>query len=65
MYVIFLIYKQVRLTMRKRENILTVPNILTTSRIVMTPYIAHLIVAGAHHPALVWFAVAATTDMVR
>ena len=51
--------------MRKRENILTVPNILTTSRIVMTPYIAHLIVAGAHHPALVWFAVAATTDMVR
>lgn len=47
-----------------RENIFTVPNGLTSSRIVMTPFIGYFILNGHHHLALCTFTVAGITDLV-
>ena len=49
----------------QRENIATVPNLLTTSRIALTPYLGYLIVHGQYSPALTVLTVAAATDVVR
>lgn len=46
------------------ENIYTIPNILTFSRLLASPYIGYLIVQGSYPLALGIFAVAGITDMV-
>jgi cardiolipin synthase len=46
------------------ENIYTIPNILTFSRLLASPYIGYLIVQGRYPLALGIFAVAGITDMV-
>ncbi|KAG2184964.1 hypothetical protein INT43_000877 [Umbelopsis isabellina] len=46
------------------ENIYTIPNILTFSRLLASPYIGYLIVQGKYPLALGIFAVAGLTDMV-
>lgn len=47
-----------------RENIFTVPNGLTSSRILMTPFIGYFILNDHHHLALCTFTVAGITDLV-
>lgn len=47
-----------------RENIYTVPNALTVSRIAMTPAIGYLIVTHQFEPSLALLAVAGLTDVV-
>ncbi|KXS17550.1 CDP-diacylglycerol--glycerol-3-phosphate 3-phosphatidyltransferase [Gonapodya prolifera JEL478] len=47
-----------------REDIRTVPNLLTLSRIVLTPAIGWLIVQGSHGWALLAFGVAGFTDLL-
>ncbi|EZF76890.1 CDP-diacylglycerol-glycerol-3-phosphate 3-phosphatidyltransferase [Trichophyton soudanense CBS 452.61] len=46
------------------ENIYTIPNILTTSRLVAAPVIGYSILTGSHTLALSLFAYAAVTDLV-
>ena len=47
------------------ENVLTIPNFLCLSRILMSPYIAHLIVQTGNYPwALAAFGYAGITDLV-
>lgn len=46
------------------ENIYTIPNILTFSRLLASPYIGYLIVQGKYPLALGIFAVAGFTDML-
>ena len=48
-----------------KDNLLTVPNALCVSRIVMSPYLAHLIIEGDYKWALGLFAYAGITDVVR
>lgn len=48
-----------------RENIFTIPNGLTTCRIVMTPFIGYFILNDHHHLALCTFTLAGITDLVR
>ena len=49
----------------ERENILTLPNMLCLSRILMSPYIAHLIIHAGNYPwALAAFGYAGITDLV-
>jgi len=49
----------------ERENIVTVPNLLCLSRIVMSPYIAHLIIHTGNYPwALAAFGYAGITDLL-
>ena len=51
--------------LKERENILTIPNFLCLSRILMSPYIAHLIVQTGNYPwALAAFGYAGITDLV-
>ena len=50
----------------ERENILTIPNFLCLSRILMSPYIAHLIIHTGNYPwALAAFGYAGITDLVN
>jgi len=47
----------------ERENILTIPNLLCLSRIIASPYIAHLIINSGNYPwALAVFGYAGITD---
>ncbi|EFE36596.1 uncharacterized protein ARB_04118 [Trichophyton benhamiae CBS 112371] len=46
------------------ENIYTIPNILTASRLVAAPIIGYSILTGSHTLALSLFAYAAVTDLV-
>lgn len=46
------------------ENIYTIPNILTASRLVAAPVIGYSILTGSHTLALSLFAYAAITDLV-
>lgn len=48
---------------RTQERVLTVPNILTLSRMATSPFIGYFIWTGAHHHALACFAFAAVTDL--
>jgi len=47
-----------------RENIFTVPNGLTSLRIVMTPFLGYFILHNYHHLALYTFAFAGITDLL-
>lgn len=47
-----------------RENIYTVPNILTFSRLVAAPLVGYFLVYGHHTAALALFAYAGITDLV-
>jgi hypothetical protein len=51
--------------LRQKENIATIPNILTTSRILLTPCIGYYVVSHEYSWALGLLAVAGFTDMVR
>ncbi|MCJ1429927.1 hypothetical protein MMC29_007842, partial [Sticta canariensis] len=51
-------------SLNPRENIYTVPNILTFSRLLSAPVIGYLIVHEQHLPALVLFVYAGITDFV-
>jgi len=44
--------------------ILTVPNVLTFSRMLLTPYLGYLVVAESYTMACVVFTVAGFTDLV-
>lgn len=46
-----------------RENILTLPNLLTISRMVATPFIGNFLIQGDHLSALYLLAVAGFTDL--
>lgn len=48
----------------RRENILTVPNFLSLSRILATPYIAHLVMQGNHVWATSLLVIAGITDIL-
>jgi len=48
----------------KRENIYTIPNILTASRIVLSPFIGYCILHDYHSWALGLFAYAGITDLL-
>jgi len=45
--------------------ILTVPNALTLSRMLMSPVLGYLVVANSYTMACIIFAVAGVTDLVR
>lgn len=47
-----------------RKKVMTIPNILTVSRIILTPAIGYLICTGAYQGALYCFAYAAATDLL-
>lgn len=53
-----------RLPVPVHENIYTVPNILTFSRLVAAPVVGYLLVNGHHGAALSLFAYAGITDLV-
>ena len=48
----------------KKEDIYTVPNLLSTFRIVITPVLGYLIVTEDFVSSLIFFGVAGVTDMV-
>ena len=48
----------------RHGKVLTVPNLLSTLRIAMTPYIGHLVLHGSYPLAMTWFVVAGATDLV-
>ncbi len=52
-----------KLSMRK-EDIMTIPNMLTTSRLVLTPIIGHAVLHHEYNTALGLFCIAGITDMV-
>lgn len=49
---------------QQKENILTVPNLLTASRIVSTPFLGYMVTHGHFEIALVLFVVAGITDVL-
>ena len=49
----------------KKEDIFTIPNLLSTLRILATPVLGYLIVTEDYASSLVLFGVAGLTDMVR
>jgi cardiolipin synthase len=51
--------------MMMRENIYTVPNMLSFSRLLLSPFCGYLIVQQDYTSAMAVFAVAGVTDMVR
>ncbi|KAK4455895.1 cardiolipin synthetase [Podospora aff. communis PSN243] len=53
-----------RKVLTKHENIYTVPNILTASRLVAAPFIGYCILHGHHNWALGLFAYAGITDLL-
>ena len=48
----------------QKDNIYTIPNALSLSRIVMSPVIAYTVLNGQHSVALALFSVAGITDFV-
>lgn len=48
-----------------QENILTVPNLLSLGRIVLSPVLGYLVMSSNYSAALGLFAVAGLSDMVR
>ena len=48
----------------KKENIYTLPNILSFSRLLMTPGIGYLIVEHCYTEALIGLSIAAVTDLL-
>ena len=48
----------------KKEDIYTVPNLLSTFRIVITPVLGYMIVTEDFVSSLIFFGVAGVTDMV-
>ena len=48
----------------QKDNIYTVPNALSLSRIVISPFIAYSVVSDQHLTALALFGVAGVTDFV-
>ena len=46
------------------ENVLTVPNVLTISRVVMCPILGYLVVQNDYSTAFALFTVAGITDLV-
>lgn len=48
----------------KKEDIYTVPNLLSTFRILITPVLGYLIVTEDFVSSLIFFGVAGVTDMV-
>ena len=48
----------------KKEDIYTVPNLLSTFRIVITPVLGYLIVTEDFVSSFIFFGVAGVTDMV-
>ena len=48
----------------KKENIATIPNMLTASRMALSPVIGYLVVSEAYTPAMVLFAIAGFTDLL-
>jgi cardiolipin synthase len=59
-----LLSTQLKTNIPTHENIYTIPNILTFSRLLASPYIGYLIVNEKYPLALGIFAVAGITDMV-
>ncbi|TPX44555.1 hypothetical protein SeLEV6574_g04432 [Synchytrium endobioticum] len=53
-----------RLLRQVREDIYTVPNILTLARLAAAPYIGFLILSESYGAALAWLAAASATDLV-
>lgn len=53
-----------RLSIPSHENIYTVPNILTFSRLLAAPVVGYLLVHGYHGPALSLLAYAGITDLI-
>ena len=53
-----------RLPIPAHENVYTVPNILTFSRLVAAPVIGYLLIHGHHKPALSLLAYAGVTDLI-
>ena len=49
----------------KKEDIFTIPNLLSTLRILATPVLGYLIVTEDYATSLALFGVAGLTDMVR
>ena len=49
----------------QKENIFTVPNLLTFSRIVATPFLGYMVLHEHFHLSLGIFACAGITDLVR
>lgn len=49
----------------ERENIMTIPNMLTISRAILSPYIGYVIVQGDFTLGMSLLAVAGITDLVR
>lgn len=47
------------------DRILTIPNLLTSSRILATPFIGHFVLTGQSGTALTLFSIAAITDLVH
>ena len=47
---------------KSHENIYTLPNILTATRLVAAPVVGYLVLHGAHAPALALFVYAGATD---
>jgi hypothetical protein len=52
-------------SMEKKENIYTIPNILTVSRIVASPYLGYLVTNGQYQYAFAGFLIAGVTDLVH
>ena len=48
----------------EKENIMTIPNLLTMSRMVLSPYIGYVIIDGHYGMAISLLAVAGITDLV-
>lgn len=48
-----------------KENIFTIPNGLTSSRILMTPFLSYFILNNQHNLAFITFTLAGITDLVN
>ena len=48
----------------RKENILTIPNFLTVSRMAMCPYLGYLVIHQDYTPAFGLFVIAGITDLV-
>ena len=52
------------LCLQREDMILTVPNVLTLSRMLMAPVLGYLVVANSYTMACIVFTVAGATDLV-
>ena len=48
----------------QKAKVFTIPNLLSSFRVITSPYIGYLILTSNHTPALVLFALASLTDLV-